>query len=49
MRCFSLNSESTARTKIVRLTADNLVQKARDIKDNGTTKSVYKKTGAIIL
>ena len=49
MRCFSLNSESTARTKIVRLTADNLVQKARDIKDNGTTKSVYKKTDAIIL
>ena len=49
MRCFSLNSESTARTKIVRLTADNLVQKARDIKDNGTTKSVYKKTSAIIL
>ena len=49
MRCFSLNSESTARTKIVRLTADKLVQKARDIKDNGTTKSVYKKTGAIIL
>ena len=49
MRCFSLNSESAARTKIVRLTADNLVQKARDIKDNGTTKSVYKKTGAIIL
>ena len=49
MRCFSLNSESTARTKVVRLIADNLVKKIREIKVNGNKKSVYRKTGSIML
>ena len=49
MRCFSLNSESTARTKVVRLIADNLVKKIREIKVNGNKKSVYQKTGSIML
>ena len=49
MRCFSLNSESTARTKVVRLIADNLVKKIMEIKVNGNKKSVYRKTGSIML
>ena len=49
MRCFNLNSESTARTRISRLMADKLIVKMGDYVENGTTKSRFKKTGAIML
>ena len=37
MRCFSFKAESSARTKIVRLMADNLVEKASEVKVDGVT------------
>ena len=49
MRCFNLNSESTARTRISRLMADKLIVKMGDYVENGTTKSRFKKTGAVML
>ena len=49
MRCFNLNSESTARTRVSRLMADKLIMKMGDYVENGTTKSRFKKTGVIML
>ena len=48
MRCFNLNHESTARTRVSRLMADKLVVKIGEFVENGTTKSRFKKTGVII-
>ena len=45
MRCFNLASEGAARVKIARLVKDHLVEKMEDIKENGTTKCIYRKTG----
>ena len=49
MRCFSFKAESSARTKIVRLMADNLVEKASEVKVDGVYRNIYRKTGAIML
>ena len=49
MRCFSLISAASARTRASRLVADNLAVKTGEYKENGTTKSKYKKTGAMML
>ena len=49
MRCFSFKAESSARTKIVRLMADNLVEKASEVKVDGVYRNTYRKTGAIML
>ena len=49
MRCFNLNNESTARTRVSRLMADKLIVKIGDYVENGTTKSRFKKTGAVML
>ena len=44
MRCFSLSNDTVARVKISRLMKDHFVEKAGDFVENGTTKSVFKKT-----
>ena len=49
VRCFNLKSESTARTRVSRLSADNLIEKCGEYVENGTTKSRYRKTGVIML
>jgi predicted HTH transcriptional regulator len=49
MRCFALKSESTARTRVSRLVADNLIEKCGDYVENGTTKSRFRKTGVMML
>ena len=48
MISFSLASDSAARSRVSRLMKDNLVIKSGEYKENGTTKSVYKKTGRIM-
>ena len=50
MRCFSLERESSARTKITRLMADKLVDKVGDKKlQNGVVRNLYHKTGNLML
>ena len=44
-RCFSLTNDTVARVKINRLMKDHFVEKAGDFVENGTTKSVFRKTG----
>ena len=48
MRCFSLSNDTVARVKISRLMKDHFVEKAGDFVENGTTKSVFKKTGRVM-
>ena len=48
MRCFSLPVES-ARVRANRLIADNLAVKTGQFKEGGSSKSMYHKTGAIML
>lgn len=49
MRCFRLNGESSARSRVRRLVNDHLVEKIREEKENGTTKAIFKKTGVTML
>ena len=49
MRCFSLSNYGSARTRVVRLQKDRLVEKVEEFVENGTTKARYRKTGAVIL
>ena len=49
MRCFSLSNYGSARTRVVRLQKDRLVEKVEEFVENGTTKARYKKTGTVIL
>ena len=49
MRCFKLATENAARSRISRLVSDHLIEKTGDVKENGTTKSRFRKTGVIIL
>ena len=49
MRCFGLTSDSSARTRVSRLIADNLAVKTGEYKENGTTKSKFEKTGVMML
>ena len=47
MRCFNQNSDC-ARVKINRLLKDHLIEKSGEIKENGTTKSRYRKISVMI-
>ena len=49
MRCFTLKSNASARTKVVRLLKDRLAEKVEEFVENGTTKAKYRKTGSIML
>ena len=49
MRCFDIVLESSARTKIARLIADNLAVKANKIVENGRAKVLYHKKHVLIL
>ena len=49
MRCFTLKSNTSARTRIVRLLKDRLAEKVDEFVENGTTKAKYRKTGSIML
>ena len=49
MRCFNLCSDSATRMRIKRLTDDHLVEQMGTFKENGTTKSRYRKTGVFML
>ena len=49
IRCFSFKAESSARTKITRLMADNLVEKSGEVKVDGVYKKTYRKTGTVML
>ena len=48
MRCFSLPIES-ARVRANRLVADKVAVKSGQFKENGSSKSKYRKTGVIML
>ena len=47
-RCFSLTNDAAARMKISRLMKDHFIEKAGDFVENGTTKSVFRKTGRVM-
>jgi hypothetical protein len=49
MRCFSLNSNESARKRVNRFLKDHLVEKVGEFVENGTTKAKYKKTGIVML
>ena len=48
MRCFGLSNNTSARTRVARLIKDNLVEKAKSIKEKGTTKIIYKKVNIMM-
>ena len=47
MRCFSLSSEASARSKTSRLLRDHLIEKAQE--ERGSQKAVFRKTGTQML
>ena len=49
MRCFGLEGESSARGRARTLIADHLAVKTGEYKDNGKVKSIYRKTGTVML
>ena len=49
MRCFNLNSEGAARSKVRRLQQDHLIEKVNDARQSGTKISIYRKTGVLML
>ena len=49
VRCFSLNNLSAARTRVIRLQKDHLVERVGEFVENGTTKAKYRKTGTMML
>ena len=49
MRCFSLNSNESARKRVNRFLKDHLVEKVGEFVENGTHKGRYKKTGTMML
>ena len=44
-RCFALKNNAAARSRVARLMKDNLVVRADEFVENGTTKAMYKKIG----
>ena len=48
MRCFNLNNNGAAKSRVKRLMKDHLAEKKGDFVDNGTTKAIYKKTGTML-
>ena len=49
VRCFNLKNTTAARTRVFRLIKDGLVEKGCDFVENGTHKSRYIKTGAMMI
>ena len=49
MRCFGLEGESSARGRARTLLADHLAEKTGEFKENGKIKTLYKKTGMVML
>ena len=49
LRCFSLNNFPAARTRVIRLQKDHLVERAGEFVENGTTKAMYRKNGVMML
>jgi hypothetical protein len=49
MRCFGLEGESSARGRARTLLADHLAVKTGDFKENGKVKTLYRKTGVMML
>jgi hypothetical protein len=48
MRCFQLNNISAAYMRISRLCRDRLIEKIKDVVENGNKKSYYCKTGVLM-
>ena len=48
IQCFALKNSTAARSRVVRLMKDSLIEKTDEFVDNGTTKAVYKKTGMVM-
>ena len=49
MRCFQISVDNTARVRIKRLMRDHLIEKVKDVKEDGVIKSIYRKTGVIMM
>ena len=49
MRCFRLEGESSARGRARTLLADHLAVKTGEFKENGKVKTLYRKTGTVML
>ena len=47
MTCFAISNPTVARVKISRLMKDHLIEKTDEFIDNGTTKAIYRKVGAM--
>ena len=49
MRCFGLTSSGAARTRVKRLIEDRLAEKSKEIKEGQYFKTLYRKTGVVML
>ena len=49
IQCFALKNSTAARSRVVRLMKDGLVEKVEEFVENGTTKAKYRKTGAVMV
>ncbi len=49
MRCFNLSSDGAVHSKVRRLQQDRLIEKVEDARQSGTTTTVYRKTGVLML
>ncbi len=49
IQCFALKTNTSARTRVIRLIKDGLAVKVDEFVENGTTKAKYKKTGAVMI
>ena len=49
MRCFNLKSETAAYTRVGRMQKDGLAVKKDSFNKNGHTKSIYRKTGVVMI
>ena len=49
MRCFRLNGENSARSRVKRLIDDHLIKKIREVRDGKSCKAIYCKTGTTML
>ncbi|WP_033149060.1 BT4734/BF3469 family protein [Prevotella sp. P6B1] len=49
MRCFELQNENAARSRMSRLQSDHLIEKVSDGRSNSQGRAVYRKTGTVML
>ena len=49
MRCYGLTHAGAARTRVKRLIEDRLAEKVKDVKEGQYYKSLYRKTGVVML